>query len=204
MLKRLWLYVEFGFGLLALTLLTLACHAVWPDKDGVAAWFQAIGSVAGIAIAIYVPWRQQDNQAVTALWERDQQRFGLARRLRALTLEFRLLCENLHGDVRTFSRVPSVNGFSFDLSSMLAISEAARRLEEQDVHFVSGVICAGIRMHIEQMRRTVIANQGRAQHALESDFVTQCDAWSNHGKILDESARGILDHCERVNERHQS
>lgn len=59
MLGTCWRWVEFGFALLALSLLTLACHALWPDKDGVAAWFQAIGSVAAIAIAVYVPWRQR-------------------------------------------------------------------------------------------------------------------------------------------------
>lgn len=59
MLTRVWVWIEAGVALLALTIVTLACHAMWPDKDGVAAWFQAIGSVAGIGIAVYVPWKQR-------------------------------------------------------------------------------------------------------------------------------------------------
>jgi len=61
-LKRFWWWFEAGVALLALTIFALACHVMWPDKDGMAAWVQAMGSIVAIAGSAYMVWWQVDKQ----------------------------------------------------------------------------------------------------------------------------------------------
>jgi hypothetical protein len=68
-------FIEVGFALVALTLFSLFCCYAWPDSTyGLAAWFQAVGSVAAIFTAFQIANGQAARQEKTRMKEKFEER----------------------------------------------------------------------------------------------------------------------------------
>ncbi|QYY30274.1 hypothetical protein K2O51_23165 [Cupriavidus pinatubonensis] len=166
------------------------------DASAWASWVQAIGSIVGIGIAIYVPWRQQQNQIVERRRADLVHRLFMARRLQAVVSEVVLAAMHLHHDVQTFGAVGGPHGFSFDLSSLTVLSDASRRIEEQDQEFDAGPLTLSIRTQLKEMARKVESHLGRSSHALDSDFIAEAVGWVNRAKAFESAAAGIVASAE--------
>ncbi|WP_092307169.1 hypothetical protein [Cupriavidus alkaliphilus] len=194
MLKRVWQWFEVGAALLALTILTLACHAMWPDKDGVAAWFQAIGSVAGIGIAVYVPWRQRRDQIQQQNFDVARQRVGVARRLYFLSTDFVRACQRYADDV--FMEGNSPPGLAqLEVEDLVRVMEVTRMLEAQDHDNVAVPMLYAIRAQADLMItkvKRVARNPGESD-----DFFDASRKWLEHASAFQLTADGIKRNAER-------
>ncbi|WP_454752195.1 hypothetical protein [Cupriavidus necator] len=197
MAKRVWHWLEVGFGLLALTLLTLACHAMWPDKDGVAAWFQAIGSVAAIGIAIYVPWKQRANDQAERRKEVMQQKIFLARRAKAVADDLLLACIDLK------MRVDNHNlgsRFSYNTENFRLVIEAAKGLENVDHNLAVTELCVELRTLAERIRRGM--DEALGQTSISNPFLEQCTQWKGDANAYAYSSSGVLQRAMDASSAH--
>jgi hypothetical protein len=157
---KVWQWLEIAFGLLALTLLTLACHAMWPDKDGVAAWFQAIGSVAGIGIAIYIPWRQRADQARAEELRQLEARTVRLARLGLIALETESYAmEVIH------SATPREDAhlmFGMLPNTGIQLVERLTELQDQGLHLLQQDICFRMRSALDKLNTQIKKCHGTA------------------------------------------
>lgn len=194
MQKRVWQWFEIGAAVLALTILTLACHAMWPDKDGVAAWFQAVGSVAGIGVAVYVPWRQRRDQMQQQLIDAARQRVGVARRLYFLSTDFVRACQRYADDVYTEGNW-SPGLAELEVEDLLRVMESTRVLEAQDHDNVAIPMLYAIRSQADLMVtkvKRVARNSGEA-----GDFLETSHKWLEHASAFQLTADEIKRNAER-------
>ncbi|WP_434033672.1 hypothetical protein [Cupriavidus sp. a3] len=143
MLRRAWQWLEFGFALSALTVITLACHAMWPDKDGMAAWFQAIGSVIAICVAIWIPARQRKLEREALVLEQLEASVVLANRMNVLANDFVFLLLAMGAKVR--------GPWTFELD-VVAVNDLLARLRDYERDEVDSVR-AGLAFDVRHLAR---------------------------------------------------
>lgn len=63
-MKKLQIFFEIVFAVLAVTVISISCAYAWPEPEyGLTAWVQAIGSIAAILVAILVMhWQNRANE----------------------------------------------------------------------------------------------------------------------------------------------
>ncbi|WP_317921127.1 MULTISPECIES: hypothetical protein [unclassified Cupriavidus] len=191
MVGSLWRWVKLGFALVALTLLTLACHAMWPDKDGMAAWFQAIGSVIAIFIAVWVPARQRQFERETQHLEQLEAAVVLAHRMNVLANDFVFLLLAM-GAKRTGHWI-----FELDVSAVSDLLARLRHYERDESDHVRAGLAFDLRRLVRELQSCFPMKAGTPQPFEDNtrtidDLLERGDGLINETKIFCARAEALL------------
>ncbi|WP_150574582.1 hypothetical protein [Pandoraea aquatica] len=111
--------------------------AIWkfpPTNSGEwASWMQAVGAIAGIALALYLPWSQREHAAREQRAKEQRNRIGLLNRSLRTIDGFVRFCENLmekSGFTPELYNVPQ--SFDFESNQIREFVEIANGIEGDD------------------------------------------------------------------------
>lgn len=179
-----------AMAVLALTCAAVLFWAVWPEKwrgEGAASWFQAIGAIVGIGIAIYVPWRQRITLEQERKSDAMKHRLIVVRRLVLVAADFLLACTAFR-DEALFPAI-GVSKKIVNLRSLQLVIESARALEAIDRENDATSLLFAIRSQANEM---ILKVERRDMHELSLiDLPLLSENWWSSAAALRNAAIDI-------------